>query len=104
MRPTGAALPNAFSISMYAGLSSIATEMHADCRARDSRAAEVKWSKTFRDKYRNCITDSILLLSRAMDDNFPPPITRVWEGDRRGSQSEYCRSAKWTKSLMPWGY
>jgi hypothetical protein len=72
LRPTVGALPDAFAISMSAGLTSIATEMHADHQSRDTRAAKSKRDKTFQDKYGYRIADSILLLTRATDDNFLP--------------------------------
>jgi hypothetical protein len=38
LRPSSAALPDTFAASMLAGLTRIAAEMHADRRARDTRA------------------------------------------------------------------
>jgi hypothetical protein len=72
LQHTGPAFPDAFALSMSTGSTSIVMEMHADRRARDTRAAEAQCKKTFYENYGDCITDSILLLTMATNDNFLP--------------------------------
>jgi hypothetical protein len=77
-------MPDAFALSMSAGLTSIATEMHAGRRAHVYRAAEAKRSKTFHDKYGDRIADGILLLTRAMANNFIPAYYQGGGGRQKG--------------------
>jgi hypothetical protein len=62
--------------------------MHADRQARDTSASESKRDKTFRDKYGYRIADSILLLMRAMDEDFLPSYYQSWGGGRHKGESE----------------
>jgi hypothetical protein len=84
LRPFSAALPDAFSASMSAGLTHIAEEMHADHLARDTRAVEFARKKTLRDKYGERIADGILLLTGAVDDDLIPPFYQELGGRQKG--------------------
>jgi hypothetical protein len=84
LKPSTAALPDTFAASMSAGLTHIASKMHADRRARDKRAAESSWEKTLRDKYGKRIVDSIILLTRASDDGFIPAYYQELGGCQKG--------------------
>jgi hypothetical protein len=84
LRPSSAALPDAFAASVSAGLTHIAAEMHADRRARDTRAVESAWKKTFRDKYGECIADGILLLTGVVDDDLLLPFYQELGGRQKG--------------------
>jgi hypothetical protein len=84
LRPSSASLPDAFAASMSAGLTHIAAEMHADRRARYTRAVESSRKKTFHDKYGERIADGILLLTRAVDDDLLPPFYQELGGRQKG--------------------
>jgi hypothetical protein len=58
--------------------------MHADRRARDTRAVESARKKTFLDKYGERIADGILLLTGAVDDNLLPPFYQELGGRQNG--------------------
>jgi hypothetical protein len=84
-------MPDGIALSMPAGLTSIATEMHADRQAHGSHAADAKRRKTFHDKYGDCIADGILLLTRATDDDFLPAYYQGLER-RQNGESERVMS------------
>jgi hypothetical protein len=57
--------------------------MHADHRARETQVSESTHSKTFREKYGDCIADGILLLTSSSENN-PPPFYQELGGKQNG--------------------
>jgi hypothetical protein len=67
-------LPDSFTETLADGLTKIATEMHADRRARERRVVDSTRSKTFRERYGDRITDGMLRFTAVVDDNLLPPF------------------------------
>jgi hypothetical protein len=103
LRPSSATLPDAFVASISAGLTHIAAEMHADHRARDTRAVESARKKTFHDKYGERITDGILLLTGAVDDNLLPPFYQEPGGRQKGGSECVILQREVDQAPRPWG-
>jgi hypothetical protein len=70
LQSTGAALHDALALIISTGLANIITEMHVDRGACDNHATKARSSNTLCDKYGEWTADSILLLTRASDDDF----------------------------------
>jgi hypothetical protein len=85
MMPTNQGhLPDSFAETLADCLTNIATEMHADRRARESRVVESTRSKTFWERYGDRIADGMLRFTAVVDDDLLPPFYQELGGKQKG--------------------
>jgi hypothetical protein len=85
MMPTNHShLPDSFAETLADGLTNIATEMHADRRARESRVVKSTRPKTFRERYGDRISDGMLRFTAVVDDDLLPPFYQELGGKQKG--------------------
>jgi hypothetical protein len=92
-------LYDSFAETLADSLTNIATEMHADHRARESRVVESTRPKTFRERYGDRIAGGMLRFTAVIDDDLLPPFYQELKWKQKGGVYRVLLQCKLDQSV-----